>query len=57
MSEDQCQYDHPMSYCKICGTWMHCRPDGELHYRRRPNDDDAKMPPPVGERSTDDGKL
>jgi hypothetical protein len=38
---DQCQYDHPMTFCKECGTWMNCKRDGvDLDYRRRPVPDD-----------------
>jgi hypothetical protein len=32
---DACQYDHPMSFCPECGTWLHCRRDGDPEYRRR----------------------
>lgn len=32
---DLCQYDTPMSFCPECGTWMHCKRDGEIEYRRR----------------------
>jgi hypothetical protein len=33
---DYCQYETPMSYCRQCGTWLHCKRDGiDLDYRRR----------------------
>jgi hypothetical protein len=32
---DACQRDHPMSFCSVCGTWLHCKRDDETEYRRR----------------------
>ena len=33
---DLCQYEIPMSFCKQCGTWMHCKREGvDIDYRRR----------------------
>ena len=37
---DLCQYDTPMSFCMECGTWLHCKRDDEIEYRRRPRDED-----------------
>jgi hypothetical protein len=35
---DLCQYDTPMSFCSVCGTWMNCKRDGiDVDYRRRPD--------------------
>jgi hypothetical protein len=32
--EDGCQNGHPMVYCSVCGTYMHCK-DEEGPWRRR----------------------
>ena len=32
---DTCQYDNPMVFCKECGTWLHCKREGDVEYRRR----------------------
>jgi hypothetical protein len=33
---DQCQFEHPMVFCKECGTWMNCKREGiDADYRRR----------------------
>lgn len=31
-----CEFEHPMTFCQACGTWIHCNADGE--YKRRPDD-------------------
>jgi hypothetical protein len=33
--EDGCMRATPMAFCKVCGTWMHCKPDGAGEYERR----------------------
>ena len=32
---DQCQWESPMSFCPVCGTWLHCKREGDVEYRRR----------------------
>jgi hypothetical protein len=32
---DLCQRDHPMVFCPVCGTYLHCKPDDAGEYRRR----------------------
>jgi hypothetical protein len=34
---DLCQWENPMAFCPECGTWLHCRPDDEGGWRRRPD--------------------
>jgi hypothetical protein len=34
--EDGCMRDTPMAFCKVCGTWLHCKPDGAGNFERRP---------------------
>ena len=36
LEQDQCMRDTPMAFCKVCGTWMHCKPDHAIEYERRP---------------------
>ena len=41
---DYCQYDHPMSFCKVCGCWMNCKRDGiDVDYRRRPDSESTSI--------------
>jgi len=41
MTDKGCMYDHPMTFCTECGTWMNCKRDGiDLEYRRRPDGDE-----------------
>jgi hypothetical protein len=37
---DICQRDHPMAFCSVCGTYMHCK-DEEGPWRRRVEPDAA----------------
>ena len=34
---DNCQIDSPGVFCPQCGTYLHCRHDDEIEYRRRPD--------------------
>jgi hypothetical protein len=33
--EDGCQRSRPMTYCKVCGTYLHCKPDDKGPWIRR----------------------
>jgi hypothetical protein len=33
---DLCQWENPGQFCPQCGTYLHCRQDDELEYKRRP---------------------
>ena len=39
---DGCQRNRPMSFCSECGTWLHCKREGDTEYRRR--EEDVKKP-------------
>jgi hypothetical protein len=39
-AEDQCQYDNPMTFCKICGTYMNCKYDDEGPWKLRPTENE-----------------
>jgi len=32
---DLCQWENPMAFCSQCGTYLHCKHDDEIEYRRR----------------------
>lgn len=34
----ECQFHHPMIFCSVCGTWLHCK-DEEGPWVKRPRDD------------------
>jgi len=34
---DNCQIDSPGVFCPQCGTYLHCKHDDEIEYRRRPD--------------------
>lgn len=41
--EDYCMFNEPMAFCKICGTWLHCKTDIVDEYRRRPDGDSDSL--------------
>ena len=37
--DEGCQLERPMQYCRLCGTYMHCKDEeGPLRQRRRDDD-------------------
>ena len=39
--DEGCQFERPMQYCKLCGTYMHCKNEEEGPWRQRRRDDDG----------------
>jgi hypothetical protein len=57
-TEDACQRNNPMEFCKVCGTYMHCKEEegpwikrtGEMNEHRDPVDQDRRVGPPQDAR-------